>query len=218
MKILDLFSGAGGAGMGYTQAGFDVTGVDIKARRCGYPAGTFIKTDCLDVMQDKDFLASFDAIHASPPCQTHSRTKHLRDAQGNSTRHVDLVPETRAALEASGLPFVIENVPGTPLREDLMLCGSMFNLEVDGRQLRRHRIFESNIPLSPPRPCRHEGKPLGVYGSKGDSIPCGGQTCSTLDEARLLMGIEWMSWAAIVESIPPVYTKWIGKQLLEALL
>lgn len=218
MRVLDLFCGGGGAGYGYHQAGFDVVGVDIKKRRCGYPAGELIVADCLEVMADQAFLRSFDFIHASPPCQTHSRTKHLRDAQGKGTDKVDLIPQTRAALEASGVPYVIENVEGSPLRCDLLLCGSMFpwlSVEDDTgkRWLQRHRIFESDLLLTPPRPCRHATagvRPLGVYGSMSDDIPGGGQTCRSVQEARELMDCPWMSWSALVEAIPPAYTYWIG--------
>ena len=87
-RVLDLFCGAGGAGEGYRRAGYNVTGVDLKKRRCGYPCGEFVQADCLDVMQDRAFLLSFDLIHASPPCQTFTRAGHLRDAQGKSTSKV----------------------------------------------------------------------------------------------------------------------------------
>ena len=224
-RLLDLFCGGGGAGYGYKLAGFDVIGVDIKKRQCGYPAGKFIRSDVREVLADQAFLRSFDAIHASPPCQTHSRTKHLRDAQGKSTTKIDMIPETRDALEATGVPYVIENVPGAPIREDLLLCGSMFpglfvNDETGRRWLQRHRIFESNMPLDPPRPCNHAGagvRPLGVYGSKNDNIPSGGQTCSSVEQARRLMGIKWMTWTTLVEAIPPAYTRCIGRQILDQL-
>jgi len=215
-RLLDLYAGAGGAGVGYARAGFDVTGIDTKKRTCGYPAGHFIRADALDALTDTAYLQTFDLIHASPPCQTHSRTKHLRNAQGNKARTPDLIFETRARLMAAGIPYVMENVPGAPMRADVTLCGSMFDLTADGRQLRRHRIFETNLELPAPPPCRHEGRPLGVYGSKGDDIPSGGQTCSTLVQARELMGIPWMNWAAIIEAIPPAYTEWIGRHALSA--
>lgn len=213
VRVLDAFCGGGGAGWGLRAAGFEVVGVDVKRRQCGYPAGELIIADAIEVLRDRAFMADFDAVWASPPCQTHSRTKHLRDAQGKTTSKVDLIPETRDAVGVLGIPYVIENVPGAPLRPDLMLCGSMFGLQVNGRQLRRHRVFESNVLLSPPGPCHHVGKPLGVYGSKGDRIPSGGHTCNTVEEARELMGMPWASWAALVEAIPPAYSEWIGRRL-----
>ncbi len=208
MRLLDLYCKAGGASKGYQLAGFEVVGVDIKKQK-RYPF-EFIQADCLELMKDMDFLRSFDVIAASPPCQTHSITQHLRNAQGKSTDKVDLIPQTREALVASGKPYVIENVPGAPLINPIQMCGSYFGLKV-----RRHRRFESNLPLVG-SPCKHkeQGKPVGVYGSMRDEIPKGGHTAKTIEEAREAMGIDWMIWGELVEAIPPIYTKEIGKQLL----
>ena len=211
MKLLDLFCGVGGASAGYAAAGFDVTGIDLKHGK-RYPY-TYIRGDVLTYLQDLDFLRSFDVIHASPPCQTHSITQHLRNAQGKTTSKVDLIPQTRAALIASGKPYIIENVPGSPLIDPIQLCGSSFNLKV-----RRHRLFESNLQLTG-SVCDHknQGKPVGIYGSMRDEIPKGGHTAKTIEEAREAMGINWMIWGELVEAIPPVYTYTIGKQLIDVL-
>jgi len=208
MRLLDLYCKAGGASKGYQLAGFEVVGVDIKKQK-RYPY-EFIQADCLELMKDMEFLKSFDVIAASPPCQTHSITQHLRNAQGRSTDKVDLIPQTREALIASGKPYVIENVPGAPLIKPIQMCGSYFGLKV-----RRHRRFESNLPIVG-SPCKHkeQGKPVGVYGSMRDEIPKGGHTAKTIEEAREAMGIDWMIWGELVEAIPPVYTQEIGKQLL----
>jgi len=194
--------------MGYSLAGFDVTGIDIKKQK-RYPF-TFIQADVLEVFKDKNYLKQFDAIAASPPCQTHSITQHLRNAQGKSTSKVDLIPETREALIESGKPYIIENVPGAPLIDPVILCGSSFGLKV-----RRHRHFESNIPLTG-LPCDHktQGRPVGVYGSMKDEIPKGGKTASSLEEAREAMGINWQLWGDLVEALPPAYTEHLGKQLI----
>ena len=208
MRLLDLYCKAGGASKGYQLAGFEVVGVDIKKQK-RYPY-EFIQADCLELMKDIEFLKSFDVIAASPPCQTHSITQHLRNAQGKSTDKIDLIPQTREALIASGKPYVIENVPGSPLIEPIQMCGSYFGLKV-----RRHRRFESNLPIAG-SPCKHkeQGKPVGVYGSMRDEIPGGGHTAKTIEQAREAMGIDWMIWGELVEAIPPVYTQEIGKQLL----
>jgi DNA (cytosine-5)-methyltransferase 1 len=211
MKLLDLYCKAGGASMGYQQAGFEVTGIDIKKQK-RYPF-EFIQADALEVMKDLDYLRSFDVITASPPCQTHSITQHLRNAQGKSTDKIDLIPQTREALVLSGKPYVIENVKGAPLINPIQLCGSSFGLKV-----RRHRIFESNLELIG-SVCDHktQGKPVGVYGSMRDEIPKGGHTAKSIEEAREAMGIDWMLWGDLVEAIPPVYTKFIGKQIVNML-
>ena len=207
MKLLDLFCGAGGASVGYAQAGFEVHGVDLKHGK-RYPF-TYTRANVLDILKDQEFINQFDVIHASPPCQTHSITKHLRNAQGKSTNKVDLIPETRAALIKSGKPYIIENVPGSPLINPIQLCGSSFNLKV-----RRHRLFESNMPLQGSI-CDHnkQGRPIGVYGSLNDEIPQGGKTAATIDEARKAMGMDWAIWTELVEAIPPAFTKYLGQQL-----
>jgi len=208
MKLLDLFCGVGGASVGYAKAGFDVYGVDLKHGK-RYPF-TYLRADVLDVLKDDKFIKQFDVIHASPPCQTHSITKHLRNAQGKSTSKIDLIPETRAALIASGKPYIIENVVGSPLNNPIQLCGSSFGLQV-----RRHRLFESNMTLQGSE-CNHkaQGRPVGVYGSLNDEIPNGGKTAKTINQARIAMGIDWAIWTELVEAIPPAFTKYIGDQVI----
>lgn len=205
MKVLDLFCGAGGASMGYHRAGFEVTGVDIKHGK-RYPF-KYLRLNVME-LQPSD-LAEYDLIHASPPCQTHSITRNLRIAQGKQTDKLDLIEPTRALLQASGKPYVIENVPGAPLFKPILLCGSAFDLKV-----RRHRLFESNLELKG-TVCDHkkQGRPVGVYGSMRDEIPSGGKTAESIEQAREAMGIDWMIWGELVEAIPPVYTEYIGRQV-----
>jgi DNA (cytosine-5)-methyltransferase 1 len=221
VRLLDLYCKAGGASKGYADAGFEVVGIDIKKQK-RYPF-EFIQADCLEILKDLDYLRTFDVITASPPCQTHSRTKHLRDAQGGTTTKIDLIPQTREALIASGKPYVIENVPGAPLIKPVQFCGSSFGLKV-----RRHRLFESNLELTG-SVCKHkeQGKPIGVYGAMNDTAQgldkttgkyvIGGSTAKTVKEAREAMGIDWMIWGELVEAIPPAYTYEIGKQLVAML-
>jgi DNA (cytosine-5)-methyltransferase 1 len=226
--LLDLFCKAGGAAKGYADAGFEVIGVDHEPQpRYPFP---FLEADALDSIRCLVAggqllgwrLQDFAVIHASPPCQRYSvATKSI---VGLSESHPDLVPETRRLLESTGLPWVIENVIGAPLGRSLLLCGSMFGLLV-----RRHRVFESNVLLMSPGPCRH-------YSQQG-SYPCGrsngsaragersrivhvyGQGCSRGDRGlwQRAMGIEWMTMKEMAQAIPPAYTAEIGRQLIRAL-
>lgn len=205
MKFLDLFCGAGGAAVGYARAGFEVVGVDIRPQP-SYPF-EFHQADAMTFP-----LEGFAATHASPPCQSFTRAKHLRDAQGGVSSAIDLVDPIRARLRALGVPYVIENVPGAPLY-GATLCGSAFGLGV-----RRHRVFESNVFIPQP-PCDHkaQGRPVGVYHVLNDNIPKGGKTAETLEQAQEAMGIDWMKWDELKESIPPAFTEHVGRYLMAAL-
>lgn len=207
-RLLDLFCGAGGASMGYHRAGFEVVGVDVNPQP-RYPF-EFIQADAMTFP-----LEGFDAIHASPPCQRYST---MTKKWGRSGEHPDLVAPVREALEDIGTPYVIENVPGAPLREPLMLCGSMFGLGAQGYQLRRHRNFETNSgTIWPPAMCSHQGQPLPVYGHAGGRSKRDGLTFPGTDAWREGMGIDWMTGKELAESIPPAYTTFIGEQLMAAL-
>lgn len=207
-RLLDLFCGAGGAGMGYYRAGFDVVGVDIKPQP-RYPF-EFIQADAMTFSLD-----GFDAIHASPPCQHYSAMTRVRgEAVVNS--HPDLVGATRLRLIESGKSWVIENVVGAPLSNTLMLCGSMFPpLEV-----RRHRLFEGDVPVFTPS-CNHSIKAVPVYGHSGAGANSGrerkrGRTNGVADWKRA-MGIDWMTGSELAEAIPPAYTEYIGRHLLNGM-
>lgn len=209
MRLLDLFCGAGGAGMGYHLAGFEVVGVDIKPQP-RYPFA-FVQADCLKLPFD---LEEFDVIHASPPCQAHSDMKSM----WNAKKHLDLVPPIRAMLEATGKPFVIENVEGAPLICPLTLCGSMFGLRTEGAELRRHRLFEINwdMPLVPP--CSHGREPrvIGVYGGHGrDRRRIANTQDFSVAARREAMGIDWMTGTELSQAIPPAYTLFLGQQILK---
>lgn len=203
-RLLDLFCGAGGCSVGYARAGFEVVGVDLAAQP-NYPF-EFHRADALTYPLD-----GFDAVHASPPCQAYSalRTVH-RDVE-----YPDLVAATRARLIAAGVPYVIENVPGSPLAAVVVLCGSMFGLGAAGRQLRRHRLFETSV-LVMQLACQHEGQAIGVYGggpTAPDSALRGGYQ-GLMAEKRAAMGIDWpMTRRELNQAIPPAYTEFLGAQL-----
>jgi DNA (cytosine-5)-methyltransferase 1 len=215
-RILDLFCCAGGAAKGYHDAGFDVVGVDMHPQP-RYPFG-FIQMDAAAV--DQRFIRTFDAVHASPPCQGYTAMRHAPGAKGAPR----LIGQVRTMLEASGLPWVIENVEEarSEMRDPMMLCGSAFGLQSHGCELRRHRLFESNITLASPG-CQHGSLPVvGVYGGHARirSAKHGGRT--TRDAwpnghkpvAAEAMGMDWATLAEMSEAIPPAYTQYIGLQLI----
>lgn len=211
LRLLDLFCCAGGAGVGYSRAGFEVVGVDNKPQR-NFPF-RFIQGDALKL--DPEFIASFDAIHASPPCQSYS---DLAKRNGNGHMWPRLIEPVRDMLIQSGLPYVIENVDGAPLIDPVVLCGTMFK----GLRVLRHRLFEANFPIIAPPHGKHPkvhtfDKRKSHYGKTNDMIDfvqvTGGGNCS-IAAAREAMGIDWMTKNELNEAIPPAYTQLIGKQLL----
>jgi DNA (cytosine-5)-methyltransferase 1 len=220
-RILELFCGAGGSGVGYHRAGFDVVGVDIKPQP-KYPF-QFHRGDARDMLgsvierQARSganlFLGHIDAIHASPPCQVFTALKHMPDAK----HHEDLLTPIRMLLIESGLPYVIENVEGAPMNgSHVTLCGSVFGLGTDGAELRRHRHFEANFPIMC-SPCQHgrEERVIGVYGGHGRDRRrrTNGQDFPT-SARREAMGIDWMTGAELSQAIPPAYTEHVGGYLM----
>jgi DNA (cytosine-5)-methyltransferase 1 len=210
-KLLDLFCCAGGAAAGYHKAGFEIVGVDIKPQP-RYPF-EFIQANALTFP-----LSGFNAIHASPPCQRYS---DLARRNGNAHEHPDFVPVVRRRLRRSGLPFIIENVEGSPLISPIMLCGTMF----PGLRVLRHRLFESNILFEVPKHGKHplvfthdKRKPHWgkIDQDKSFVMVNGGGNCS-IKNAKAAMQIDWMTKPELNEAIPPAYTEFLGKQLLQFL-
>lgn len=215
-RLLDLFCCAGGASEGYRRAGFEVVGVDIDPQP-NYP-GEFIKADALEVLADLDFMATFDAVAASPPCQVNLNLTKMNVALGREHGHVQLIPATRAGILATGLPYVIENVADarSQLRNPIRLCGSTFGLPV-----RRHRLFESSEPLVAP-PCNHRWQKVPRYWTSWR--PNGEHRLASVvqvyghgadqHEWGPALGIDWMTGKELAEAIPPAYTEFLGRQLL----
>jgi DNA (cytosine-5)-methyltransferase 1 len=186
--------------MGYARAGFQVVGVDIEPQP-HYPF-PFLQADFLTL--DPEWLASFDVIHTSTPCQRHTKGAAR---WGTSGSHPDLIGPTRDLLDAVGLPYIIENVPEAPLRADLTLCGSMFGL-----RLVRHRTFElSGFTVPQPPEGTHAADYITVTGhAGGTSTRDGGEHFGTTDEWKEAMGIDWLPGSKMKEAIPPAYSEHIG--------
>lgn len=243
--------------MGYHQAGFEVVGVDIEPQK-NYPF-EFHQADAFEFLAEHG--REFDAIHASPPCQSYTSLRSLHPEK----EYPDLLDATRDALISLGLPYMIENVPGSPIRANLMLCGTMFRLGTPcGAELQRHRYFEAPWFSGFVPDCEHGwslGGVIGVFGSKARdrsinreysvrrTIGVVGHTANdqgakhrrrrvmsvtgstaqqnvvnnqiretySVAEARIAMGIPWMTMAELSQAIPPAYTKFIGERLMREL-
>jgi DNA (cytosine-5)-methyltransferase 1 len=223
-RLLDLYCKAAGASMGYYRAGFDVVGVDIEPQpRYPFP---FILGDAIDAMTrmlaGERFLATdgnwyglddFDAFAASPPCQAYSKSKAL----ATPGKYEKLIEPTRDALIATGRPFVIENVPGAPLKNPTLLCGMMFGLP-----LYRHRLFEHNFPVPFLMDYGHGLKQDTASGpnAKRDIVLVFGHAKykGYRKRAADAMGIDWgMTEGELAEAIPPAFTEFIGRKLMEVL-
>jgi DNA (cytosine-5)-methyltransferase 1 len=214
-RLLDLFAGAQGAGIGYVRAGFEVHAVDIAPHPKHPDVAAFIVADAMQVLEQTEFCRLFDVIHASPPCQRYS----LQSKQDTKDQHPDLIGPVRERLQEIGRPYVIENVTGArrELDHPIQLCGSSFGLGVW-----RHRLFEVSEWLMNPPPCQHTERPWTVTGGHGDSKqyyrPGTGTVRArkprSLEHAQEVMGIDWMGWDDLCEAIPPAYTTYIGEQLL----
>ncbi|MET8645129.1 SAM-dependent methyltransferase [Streptomyces sp. NPDC004675] len=207
-RLLDLFCCQGGAAKGYTDAGFDVTGVD-KDPQPRYPY-RFVQADAIAFVLEHG--TEFDFIHASPPCQHDTDCQRI---QGND--HPDLIAPTRTALETTERPWVMENVGGAvaKLHDPVMLCGPMFALATY-----RHRFFETGGGFTLPQP-RHPAHTV-PQAKMGRPVPPGqyGQyvgNFSGVDLARQVMGVPWMNRDGIRECIPPAYAEYVGRTALAAL-
>jgi DNA (cytosine-5)-methyltransferase 1 len=207
-RLLDLFCCQGGASAGYAAAGFAVVGVDINPQP-RYPF-EFVFEDALDFLwqcQQGNWMEQHEiaAIHASPPCQAHSNAQKIQGRE-----HPELIAPVRELLRQTGLPYVIENVPGAPLIDPIELCGSMFGLRTY-----RHRLFESNVPLATrlhPRHVRRQVK-MGRAFQPGEQYQAVGHFAGAEHAARD-MGVEWMTRDGVRECIPPAYTHFVGEQIM----
>lgn len=208
-RLLDLFCGVGGCSMGYHLAGFDVTGIDLRPQP-NYPF-RFIQGDALLVS-----LNGYDCYHASPPCQHYSVASKMNKT---AHRHPDLIAAVRAGLVATGKFYVMENVPSAPLLVPRILCGTSFK----GLRVIRHRLFETNFWFRNlrcgPHPPAYVSKVVTPTLSMAKStVTVAGHMCGNLEHAQTAMGIPWArTMKEVVEAIPPPYTRYIGKYLMDAL-
>lgn len=243
LRMLDLFCCEGGMGAGYMRAGWEVYGLDMTMRFSRrYPGTGFSCGDALvalwTLIQGGKLrfwtpdggeiwlgLDDFDAIHASPPCQGYTRGN-----AGKVTSWPKLIPDVRALLDRTGLPYVIENVKdaGPEMIDPVGLCGCMFDMntvDTDGVtiHLQRLRLFETNWPLTAPRACDHSAHDwvAGAYGGarrdkyEAKYVRKGGYVPRDKDVVKALLGVEHdMTWNGLFECVPPRFAEHIGTQLL----
>ena len=213
---LDLFCGGGGAAEGLMRAGFDVVGVDTD-RRCARPyPGHFIVGDAL---RPPVRLDQFDFVWASPPCQAYA----IGTANRTRAGHPRLVEAVRGLLEPHRWTC-IENVPGAPLRTNLVLTGPMVGLH----RIQRRRHFElSWLAGQPPIERLGAGimksghgvcvttsmcSPAHFYPRKSRGL--GGRVGGA--EAAEVMGITVpMTVRQIGEAVAPPMAEWIGRNMLD---
>lgn len=208
LRALDLFCCAGGAARGLQHAGFHVTGIDL-APQPNYAGDDFIRGDV--PMLSSDLLRTFDFVWASPPCQGFTA---YRRRGGHVAPRANLIPATRALLRRAGVPYVIENVVGAPLETPVLLCGSMFGLDVQ-----RHRIFEPSFHVSAP-PCRHEiwtprYPPATNRKNLRKTVEVGVWRIPLAVQQRA-MGIDWMTREELSQAIPPAYSKFLAMEYLRS--
>jgi DNA (cytosine-5)-methyltransferase 1 len=211
-RLLDAFCCQGGASRGYADAGFDVVGVDLDPQP-RYPY-TFVQDDAVAFIREHGH--EFDVIHASPPCQSYLNLTRANEAMGRNPQHADLIEATREALSATGKPWVIENVPNAPLIDPVRLCGTSFALP-----LRRHRHFESNLPITG-LPCEHKRFTTPRYWTSWR--PNGEHRLSTVVQVYgnaggvehwpAALGVDWMDRRGMAECLPPAYTQHVGAQII----
>jgi len=213
--LLDTYCGAGGCSVGYARAGFKVIGVD-KDPQPNYPF-QFFRHDAIDFINK--YGKDFAVIHASPPCQKFSNSTAVHRSQG--ANYEDLTQPTRAALIATGKPWIMENIPGAPIRPDLKLSGYHFGLGViRWRWFELGRLFILQPGHLRPIGNTITGEYISVVGNGGQNRGQArssevknwrGSWRATGAEA---MGIDWMTWHEMTQAIPPAYTQFIGEQII----
>lgn len=192
--------------MGLHLAGFEVVGVDIK-RQAEYPFTAVWADATSPILDEIGWLKTFDLIWASPPCQAFTAYKRRKD---HVKPRENLIPIVRKKLRASGVPYIIENVGGAPLENPVMLCGSMFGLDVQ-----RHRYFETSFPVAQPKCDHSEWTPRFKSATNRANLRKTvevGVWRIPLKVQQDAMGIDWMKLPELSQAIPPAYSEYLANQ------
>lgn len=203
---LDTYCKAGGATRGYQLAGAYMVGVDTEPQP-NYCGEEFIQADAIEVLADQEFLAGFDFIHASPPCQRFAGTYQ------DHSHHPDLLTPTRELLKAIGKPYVIENIPTAPMPTGILLCGATFGLPTI-----RHRRFEVYPdPGLVPSLCPQRKHGRGVTHGPGFYPYARKRWEANWDRYVLPVLWPWMTRDESGQAVPPPYTEFLAKFMFAAL-
>jgi DNA (cytosine-5)-methyltransferase 1 len=182
-----------------------VVGVDTEPQP-RYAGDEFHQGDALTYPLD-----GADTYHGSMPCQ-----KWATASRHNGHEYPDLITPLRPRLEATGKPWVMENVPGAPLRPDIKLCGCYFGLEVPGvGQLIRERWFETSWRASVSMPEHNHHAPaisIAGHGTPAWQRQITGHV--RVAHWRQAMGMDWTTREELAEAIPPAYGHFMGLLLM----
>lgn len=176
---------------------------------------------------DANRIAHLDGHRNNAPVSAYVPQFSVAKRLNPNCNHPDLVDDTRTLLGATGKPWVIENVPGSPLRYPAQLCGLALGLNV-----KRHRLFEASFLLfGTPCPRGHRGNWITIFGHDGTirrerkrwvTVFGGGapkvpdnRRRATMEQRQEAMGIDWMTRYELSLAIPPAYTEFVGRQLIE---
>ena len=178
-----------------------MTGVDIEPQPKN--PHKFIQSCAFDYL--KKHGAEYDVIHASSPCQGYSKaSKQWRKA---GKVYPDYIPRVRELLIEIGVPWIIENVPNSPLINPVVLNGSLFNMNIH-----RPRLFETSFYLEQPEVPAMKPVKMGRPVKAGDILQPVGHF-SGVAYAKREMALPWMGQKELAQAIPPAYTEWIGRRI-----
>lgn len=202
--------------MGYHRAGFRVIGIDI-APQPRYPF-EFYQGDVFELFEHLAPLA--DAIHGSPECRDHTVLASRAGKTGTGWqlgRFIEL-------CEASGKPYVVENVMGATFPaacpSNLVLCADRhFGLRTVRHRQFRCSGFEVPQPEHPGGWTSHSAptsrKKRKHDWDRGLHVSVTGDVGTYVGSKA--MGIDWMTGNELSQAIPPAYTELIGGHLLTSL-